>query len=340
MIQTEETVIRQLILHRYVQGENTSIINDSLPDYDEGEEETLKKIFLKPFLSHTETFEFSHEINLEYNVLYKISQSILAGEDFTEASRQIMQHLDACSKHPNIKDGDLFIVQFEDLRFHNKYHQALGIYKFEDKESYIETSASGRRVQFNFRKGIGSKKPDKACLIIFGEEPYTLLIIDSHTRETTYWQDDFIKQKSKKDHINSTNNFLTIAKNFITQQIPEEYEVSKADQIDFLNRSVDYFKTHDSFDKKEFEQEVFGEKELIRSFHQFDVSYRRENEIEMSDQFEISNEAVKKQARVFKSVLKLDKNFHIYIHGDRDLIERGVDERGRKFYKIYYEEES
>ena len=49
--------------------------------------------------------------------------------------------------------------------------------------------------------------------------------------------------------------------------------------------------------------------------------------------------AVKKQARVFKSVLKLDKNFHIYIHGNRDLIEQGTDERGRKYYNIYYEEE-
>jgi hypothetical protein len=39
-------------------------------------------------------------------------------------------------------------------------------------------------------------------------------------------------------------------------------------------------------------------------------------------------------------VLKLDKNFHIYIHGGRDMIERGVDESGRKYYKIYYNEEA
>jgi hypothetical protein len=49
---------------------------------------------------------------------------------------------------------------------------------------------------------------------------------------------------------------------------------------------------------------------------------------------------VKKQSRVFKSVLKLDRNFHIYIHGDKDLIERGVEKDGRKYYKIYYREES
>lgn len=42
----------------------------------------------------------------------------------------------------------------------------------------------------------------------------------------------------------------------------------------------------------------------------------------------------------FKGVLKLAKNFHIYIHGDRNKIEQGVDEKGRKYYKIYYEQEA
>jgi hypothetical protein len=61
--------------------------------------------------------------------------------------------------------------------------------------------------------------------------------------------------------------------------------------------------------------------------------------VDLQDRFAISADAVKRQARVFKSVLKLDKNFHIYIHGDRNKIEQGVDENGRKFYKIYYEQE-
>jgi hypothetical protein len=52
-----------------------------------------------------------------------------------------------------------------------------------------------------------------------------------------------------------------------------------------------------------------------------------------------SESAVKKQARVFKSVIKLDKNFHIYVHGNRELIEQGTDEKG-KYYKVYYKEES
>jgi hypothetical protein len=121
--------------------------------------------------------------------------------------------------------------------------------------------------------------------------------------------------------------------------LPEEFEVGKTEQIDLLNRSVEYFKTNDSFNKKEFEKEVFQEPELIKSFRNYDKSYREENSIKMTDNFEISAQAVKKQSKIFKSVLKLDKNFHIYIHGDKELIEKGVEKDGRKFYKIYYKEE-
>ena len=61
---------------------------------------------------------------------------------------------------------------------------------------------------------------------------------------------------------------------------------------------------------------------------------------EIASNFGISADAVKKQSRLYKSVVKLDKNFHIYIHGRTDLIEKGMDRDGRKYYKIYYQEEN
>jgi hypothetical protein len=61
----------------------------------------------------------------------------------------------------------------------------------------------------------------------------------------------------------------------------------------------------------------------------------------IADSFDISGAAVKKQARVYKSVLKLDKNFHIYIHGNKDLIEKGFDDgRDMNYYKVYFREEN
>ena len=133
---------------------------------------------------------------------------------------------------------------------------------------------------------------------------------------------------------------MSITKEFVTKKLPEEFELSKTDKIDLLNRSIDYFKENESFDKEEFEKNVFQDEDVISSFQDFDTTFRIENAVELDDKFEISNQAVKKQSRIFKSVLKLDKNFHVYIHGDKDLIEKGTDSDGRKFYKIYYENEA
>jgi hypothetical protein len=342
MIQIEDTIIRRLIYHRINLDNDSSILSDTLYDFSNDEEEVvLKKIFLKPFLSITTTYEFKHEIDLEFNLLFKLTQSVLEGNDFILQSKNICQHLRSVSKHPNIKDGDLFIMKFDNINFKNQSYEGLGIYKIENKENFIETAKYfNGEAGLTFRKGIGSKRLDKACLILFTEIPYTVFIIDNTSNETDYWQNEFIKVNLKKDDINSTNQFLSLAKSFVTKQFPSEFETTKADQIDLLNRSVEYFKKNESFDKQNFEQEVFQENEIIKSFQAFDSKYRQENEIQIADDFLISSQAVKKQARIFKSVLKLDKNFHIYIHGDHELIRQGVDSDGRKYYKIYFETES
>jgi hypothetical protein len=103
---------------------------------------------------------------------------------------------------------------------------------------------------------------------------------------------------------------------------------------------VQYFKSNESFNKNDFENEIFQDEEVKKSFQKYDSSFREANDSNLMDNFNISQQAVKKQARVFKSVLKLDKNFHVYIHGDRELIEQGIEEDGRKYYKLYFREES
>lgn len=341
MIQTELAIIGEMILHRVGEEEGKSVLSNEVTEIADDDENTLfRRILLKPFAAHSSTFEFAHSVNVEYNVLYQLAKAVYDDEDFIERSKDIARHLISVSKHPNIKEGDLFCVKYDDIGFGGKHYRALGIYKFEDKDSYLETSVAGKQVRYTLKKGIGGRKPDKACLILFTDEPYTLLIIDNSSADTDYWQHAFINHRPKNDFVNNTNDVMGIARNFITEEIPQIYQVTKADQIDFMNRSVEYFKTHETFDKKEFEKEVFHHDELIKSFRKFDKGYREENELEVADSFEISQQSVKKQARIFKSVLKLDKNFHIYIHGNREMIEQGVDNQGRKYYKIYYEEES
>ena len=92
---------------------------------------------------------------------------------------------------------------------------------------------------------------------------------------------------------------------------------------------------------QEFATEVIHHEEVVNTFMDYKKNFESARNFEIGDEFDINLSAVKKQQRVFKTVLKLDKNFHIYIHGRRDLVEKGVDEMtGRKFYKLYYDEES
>jgi hypothetical protein len=62
-------------------------------------------------------------------------------------------------------------------------------------------------------------------------------------------------------------------------------------------------------------------------------------QLSIAEEFPISEAAVKKSQKHFKSIIKLDKNFHIYIHGDKSKIKQDQDETG-KFYKVYFEKES
>ena len=266
-----------------------------------------------------------------------------SSKTFHANSKDIAKHLYELSVHPQIKSGDLFVAYLTNIIIDEKHTDAIGIFKSENRQTFLKLDNIQDDFMIHYEDGINTEKLDKGCLIIntYKESGYKVCIVDKSNKSTEaqFWKDNFLQLKPFKDEYHQTKEFLNIKKSFVTKQLAEEFEVSKTDQIDLLNRSVEYFKTHDTFDKKDFETEVFHNKEIIKSFQNFDESYRESHDIEVADNFEISTQAVKKQARIFKSVLKLDKNFHIYIHGNRDMIEQGIDKDGRKYYKIYFEHE-
>ncbi len=305
----------------------------------------IKDYFLNRFLSVFETHQFSHPSSLRYNEVYNVAGGIFSGENsFHLASVQLAQHLYKNSGHPKIKGGELYLCSFEDCIFENETVDAVGIFKTETKTNFFEVSQEKSSFSIALKEGLDLNKLDKGCLIFNTQqkEGFRVLMIDSQSRgeEAQYWRESFLGLSPVKNEFQQTNQFLNITKKFVTEQMVDEFDMTKPDQMDLLNRSVDYFKKHESFDKSNFEKEVLQDKGLIKSFHAYDNAYRQEHGIDLNERFGISEQAVKKQARVFKSVLKLDKNFHIYIHGDKQLIEHGVEKDGRKFYKIYYKVEN
>lgn len=304
----------------------------------------LQHYFLKPF-TQQEFWQFTSsngDVNL--NPVYSFAQQIFQHPDsFHFQSINIARHLFECTNHPNIKEGDLYVAYLSHVVLNNEICDAVGIFKSEQKDAYIKSARKGKQYALSVDEGINIDKLDKGCIILNlkAEEGYKVAIVDRAGRgaEAFYWKDDFLQVKTCADDYNYTRNFLNLAKTYVTGQLNEEFEVTKTDQIDLLNRSVNYFKENERFVADDFAAAVFEDKGVIESFNRFKETLRQDAEMYLSEGFDINTQAVKKQARIFKSVLKLDKNFHIYIHGNRNMIERGEDESGRKFYKIYFDHE-
>jgi len=341
-----EVNIDQLITHHIGNknlDEHYSLSNDTSILKDSKTQELVLDYFLNQFQA-IDFHSFTHSIELSMNEIYTIASKMFAGQgDFVGESQNIAKLLYEYSDHPKIKSGELNVVRFSNIVFDNESIDAIGIFKSETNVPFIKMHGADDRYAIDHDYGFELKGIDKACLIFNVErsEGYQVLAIDNTNKsaDAQYWIDGFLKIKPCNDEYHNTKDFLQITKDFVTKQIPEEYELDKTEKIDMLNRTMDYFKHNDSFEKEEFEQNVFKDANLINSFQEFNESFKKENDVEINDSFDISTNAVKKQSRAFKSVLKLDKNFHVYIHGDKSLIEKGQEADGRKFYKIYYQNE-
>ena len=104
-----------------------------------------------------------------------------------------------------------------------------------------------------------------------------------------------------------------------------------------LNKSASYFKERDKFDIKNFEKEVLVQPEVIEAFADYRKDFNKRLDLTAIDEFDVSQTAVKKNQKYMRSVVKLDKNFHIYIHSKHEYVERGFDEeKGLKYYKLFY----
>lgn len=347
MIDFTNCKIEQISVHQIGNKTNEETIRLSkapLEVSDDKLQELLTNYFLKPFADpEFYNFTFSNG-EFELNPLFNYVSSIYENtEEFHENSRKIAGHLYEVSVHPNIKAGDLFVVRFSRLQINEEVTEAIGIFKSENRQAFLKVENNSSDFSLQYDDGINISKLDKGCLVFNLEKTdgYKVCVVDKSNKltEAQYWKDIFLNLRPRNDNFHSTREFLNITKQYVTKQVSEEFEIEKTDKIDILNRSVEYFKSHETFDKKEFETDVFNNEELVESFNNFDKNYRETNEISINENFEISSQAVKKQARAFKSVLKLDKNFHIYIHGDKNKIEKGTDSDGRKYYKIYYEKE-
>jgi hypothetical protein len=347
MISTENCELKTIVVH-YVGNKNDEegfkLSKSSLEIEEKAIEQLLMKYFLSPF-KNKEFYQLHHEADLQLNEIYSYCTKIFADPDaFFLQSINIAKHLYEKSTHPMVKGGELYLVYLKDYIVDNDMVDAIGLFKSETKETYLKVSQHADNYEINSEDGININKLDKGCLIfnIDQDKGYRVCVIDNTNKndEARYWKDHFLKIKPREDNFFHTQNYLQLTKGFIDDKLKESFEVSKVDEIDLLNKSMKYFKEKEVFDFNDFTKEIIQQPEVIDSFREYKQKYQQDREMTIADEFDISANAVKTTSRIFKSVLKLDKNFHVYVHGNREHIVKGYDEeKGMNYYQLFFREE-
>jgi hypothetical protein len=340
------TILERLIIH-YTGNKNNNepiFLSHQAPELSEENLFILQDSFLGRFKNNHEHHSFSHPSSLQYNEVYQYCKQLFGNVDsFAEVSQNIATHLYNQSTHPKIKGGEFYVAYLNGLPVESRVCKAIGLFKTENKSFFLDAEQNSQGIQLSMKEGVEVTRVDKGCLVIDNkeEEGYDVLLFDNQSRgeEAQYWKEKFLSVAPQKNEFHTTHHFLHLTKQFITGPLETELKVPKNEQVELLHKSIDYFKSRESFDIDEFQTEVFAQDDRIEAFRSFGSRYTESNNFDLAAQFDISPEAVKKQSRIFKSVIRLDKNFHIYVHGRTDLIEKGVDLDGRKYYKIYYQDE-
>lgn len=304
-------------------------------------EEHIHKLIDKSF-KYDDLRCFTAIDSLEFNPVYRFASRIFDDNSCViEQANNLARHLYEQSVHPNIKIGEFSVILFHNNQFDEDTVEAIGLFKSENKETVLKVLIEANALRMTPEQGISLRKLDKGCIIFNKnkESGYKVAVVDNTNsgNDTQYWIDDFLNIRQCQDNYHDTQNMINLAKNFI-KELPSELDMSRVDKINLVNKTAKFFKEKDSFEMEEFANEVIEKPKVIESFNRYKDNYAQEQDVEFAESFTISNSAVKKGTRSLKSVIKLDKNFHIYIHGDRQLIEQGEDNKG-KFYKVYYKEE-
>ena len=336
MIDFEASKLIRFCIHEVGNQEN-SILNLSKEPMtlDTDLSELLKTYFLKPFKGE----EFFHI--KESGVIRPAIKSIFEDPSSVhDISVELAGQLLSSSLSPGIKTGEFFMVHFTDCQVEDELVDAVGLFKCENKETYLKVFPEQDKFDLKIDQGININRIDKGALIlnVEQEEGYLVQVIDRTNQDgAAYWKDAFLRLEERVDEYHHTQNYIHMCRDFAMEEMST---TNRGEQLGLMTEAVNYFQENDHFDHEEFKRQVIREPEIIEAFEDYSKSYELENHLNSIDDFDISSQAVKRNKKFTRSVIKLDKNFHIYVHGSRERIKRGYDEQtGLNFYQVFFEEE-
>ena len=256
--------IKNMIIHNVgnkVKGESLDLSTEICDTNNKVTNQYLKQFFFSTFKFDI-TYRFVHETDIAMNEIYNYVKHIFDNSDqFYEQSVNIAKHLYEVSVHPNIKAGELCIVYLQNCIIDDNVTDAVGIYKSESKDYYLQVNSTENGYDIECQQGINPKKLDKGCLIFNSSDSnYKVCVVDKNVNDAMYWKKLFLMIKEEKNEYVNTSKTLKSCKRYIAKN--EDLEPKK--KLELINNSVEYFENNDEFDLEKFSEKVFNNKKYVR----------------------------------------------------------------------------
>ena len=337
-MELKEAFINKIICHHYSQDAYKCLLNNTCMSVENLDSIILKDFFIKPFSTQKGEFSFSHPVSLDYNIVFQSALGLLDNGDFVKCSQDIFRHLQSVSTLPTIKDGDIFVAKVEDIIMNNSYYEGLGIFKIESKSDFIETFVDSKgNMQFSVKSGFPSNRIDKACLIVFSSEKPVCYLID-RSKDTKFWRQDFLGVVPRATSYSQSRSTMQMFKSFIEEQLPDVSKITKADQINLINKCSELMKEADMLNIDETARSLFKDSKITNQFAEYRKVFEQRESLILQDSFGVDKKAV----AVLKSTrrIKLDDTAEIHLMKTGSFLERGFDdEKGMYYYKLYFSKE-
>jgi hypothetical protein len=307
--------------------------------------EVILGAFLKPFEKTEEFFYFHHDEDVSHNAVYQSCVEIFRNPDsLAEEAAKLTQGIYAISTLPKITGGEIFVALFNEVILQGEAMPAIGIFKTINKDSFLKVERNSEAFTLQVGEGIATGKLAMTALIFGVDEAdgFRIMATDAVSKkdDPSVWASQFLQAKPIEDNFFNTRHYMEMTKTFIAERAGSKFNMDRTETADLIHRSALYFKENDMFEIDDFTEKLFSEPEQQAFFKEYKDTYAAEAALPLADEFDISKQAVRKSSKVFKNVIKLDDNFQIIVNGRRELIERGFDEeKGKYFYKVYFEQE-
>lgn len=194
MIDISSAKIANAIVHRIGnkgRDEGYTLSSKPMPK-NQAVHDLLLRHYLSAITKTNEYFEFFHESELSLNVLNNFSEKVFSDPaSFVANSKNIAKHLYSTSIHPNISGGEFILVLFSGIISGDSKFSALGLFRIEQKEDYLDVDDQGDSIQLKERSGISLEKIQKGAVIL--EKNKQIFVSDSLSQKTKYWIENFLK---------------------------------------------------------------------------------------------------------------------------------------------------